>query len=362
MRIDLTKFKTYIPSGRSDDRVEVLGLSGGRSSAYTLMALMNGGFGKNENHIVSFQNTGKENETCLVFVDQLEKETGIKIVWLEYSLSQKFTDELVWSSFSYDKFNRGEYKHIGEILNIKKLQEFNFEKSPNNFWYKDGFCNNNESAKEVNFQTASRNGKPFADIFIYKCAIRIMKGEGLILPSAGQRWCTGDMKEKLLHRYLRNKGIKQYTKYMGMRFDEPIRVNRIFHKNNGQNGIDWDCPLHWEQVIKRDVLNAWYGQPIDLGLKEDRTNCFRDFIGNCENCHLKAKIKKLFLIQNGYSAAFYRQIETITNSYNGDIDSMNRSHGTYEALEKEAMNGRKITIDEVLSDEEKEMQCVGCGD
>lgn len=362
MRIDTTKFKTYAPSGRSDDRAEVMSLSGGRSSAYLLMMLLNGGFGTKPNDIISFQNTGKEDETCYIFLKQLAEEIGLPIIWLEYSLSKKFTDELIWSSFSYDKFNRGEYTHIGEILNVKKLREFKFEKSPSNFWYKDGFCNNNESAKDVNFETASRNGKPFADIFIYKCAIRIMKGEGLILPSVGQRWCTGDMKEKLLHRWLRNKGIKEYTKYMGMRFDEPLRVDKIFRKNNSQNNIWWDCPLHWEQVIKKDVLIAWNEQPIDLGLTEQKTNCFRDFLGNCIYCHLKGKLKKLYLIQQGYSVAFYRQIETIANNYNEDKDAMSRQHGTYEQLEVEANSMDEIKMEEVLNAEEIEIQCVGCGD
>lgn len=361
--IDYTKFKTYAPEGRSDEMAELMSLSGGRSSAYTLMALKNGGFGVRKNQIVCFQNTGKEHETCYIFLKRIEELTNIKVLWLEYSLTKKFTDEFVLPNFDYDKFDRGEYTSIYDILNVEKLRSFHYEKSNNNPWYKDGYCDNSESTKEVNFYTASRNGKPFTDIFLYKCAIRIMKGEGLILPSAGQRWCTGDMKEKLSHRWMVNNGYKKYIKHMGMRFDEPIRVDRIFRKNDNQNNIWWDCPLHWEKVNKLDVLVAWSQQSVDLGLNEEtRTNCFRDFIGNCIYCHLKSKIKKLYLIQQGFSLAFYRQVETICNEYNGDIDAMNRKHGTYEALEIEADNTAPISIEEVLNDEEIEIQCVGCGD
>jgi 3'-phosphoadenosine 5'-phosphosulfate sulfotransferase (PAPS reductase)/FAD synthetase len=359
--IDLSKFKSYAPSGRRDELAEVAGISGGRSSAYLLMALINGGFGKSKNHYINFENTGKEHETAYVFLRDLQKESGVKIDWIEYTLTPKFFDELVWSSFSYDKFNRGEYNHIGEILNIKKLQSFKWDKSPNNFWYKEGYWDNLKSIREVDFNTASRNGKPFADVFLYKCAIRIMKGEGILLPSAGQRWCTGDMKEKLLHNWMKGKGHSKYVKYMGMRFDEPKRVDRIFRKNTNEDGIIWDCPLHWLEVIKMDTLQAWVEQPIDLGLIEDK-NCFKDVIGNCEYCHLKTLLKKMYLVQQGIDNSFYKQIERLANNYNGDIDCMNRQHGTYEEIEAKALKAEPITTEQILSDEEMQMECVGCGD
>jgi len=220
MQIDLSQFNSYAPSGRTNQSIEVVSLSGGRSSAYTLMALINGGFGKKEKDIICFQNTGKEDETCYVFLKELEEAIQLPIVWLEYTLTQKFIDELVFSSFSYDKFDKGEYTSISQILDVKKLQSFEFVKSPANFWYKEGYSNSKKSVRQVNFNTASRNGKPFADVFLYKCAIRIMKGEGLILPNAAQRWCTGDMKEKTMHTWLKNNGIKEFINYVGMRFDD----------------------------------------------------------------------------------------------------------------------------------------------
>lgn len=361
-KIDFTKFKTYKPSG-SRDEYEVMSLSGGRSSAYTLMMLINGGFGKKDTDIISFQNTGKEDETCLVFLKQLEDALGMKFTWLEYTLTQKFTNEIIFSSFSYDKFNNGEYHHIGEIMDLKKLKSFDFIKSPSNFWYKDGFSSKIESIKKVDFESASRNGKPFTDVFLYKCAIRIMKGEGLILPNVGQRWCTGDMKEKLLHRYLKNNGILSHTNYMGMRADEPIRVDKIFRKNDKQRLINFDCPMYWENVDKKQVLNAWSGQPIDLGLNHvTGSNEFRDFLGNCVFCHLKKKLKKQYLIQQGYSVDFYKQMEKIVNNYNGEVDMMSRSQGTFEMIESEAKTMGEIKMIDVMNDSEIEFECTNCGD
>jgi len=269
---------------------------------------------------------------------------------------------LVFSSFSYDKFNEGEYNHIGEILDVKKLQSFKFIKSPNNFWYKEGYSDKLGRVKKVNFETASRNGKPFADAFLYKCAIRIMKGEGLVLPNVGQRWCTGDMKEKTMHQYLLNEGIDSYVNYVGMRYDEPIRVDRTLRKNDIQRKIEYDCPMFWEKVSKIDVLRAWSGQGIDLGLGENKENNFRDFLGNCVFCHLKSKIKKQYLIQQGYSVEFYKQIERIANNYNESIDMMSRQHGTFESIEVEAKSMDEIKIIDVLNNEEIEIQCTGCGD
>lgn len=364
MKIDASKFKTYIPEGRRDDVAEVDSLSGGRSSAYTLMALRNGGFGTSKNHIVSFQNTGKENETCYVFVDRLSRELQQEVLWLEYSLTDVFINDLVWSSFSYEKFDNCEYTNIGQILNVKKLLNYEWQRSPNNFWYKDGFHDKVNSIKRVDFKTASRNGKPFIDIFLYKCAIRIMKRKGLLLPNAAQRWCTGDMKIKLLHQYLKNIGIGRYVNYMGMRFDEPVRVNKLFAANSNDEDVFYDCPLHWLEVIKKDVLEAWNEQPVDLGLKDDGTNCFRDFLGNCEFCHLKAKLKKMYLIQQGYKPSALKQMEVLANAFNeasDGVNAMSRQHGTLASIEQQAYEHRPITIEEVLNDEEKEMTCMGCG-
>lgn len=363
MNINLKAFPTYVPEDRSDDLPEVMSLSGGRSSAYALMSLINGGFGSKPDHYCLFQNMGKEDETCYKFLFDIEQDTGIKVNWLEYTLTPKFYDLLVREDFSYDKFNNCEYTDISEILDVDKLRSFKYEKSPKSFWYSEGFSNRNENIKEVDYHSASRNGKPYTDLFLYRCAIRIMKVEGLIMPSVSNRWCTGDGKEKVGDRWLANKGIREFISYKGMRFDEPDRIQKVKNKNNNQNNIYYDCPMEHTKSIKMDVMLAWGNQIIDLGLKKSGVNTFLDVIGNCDLCLLKKKIKKLWLIQqNNKKHLFFKQIETLCNNYNNDIDAMCRQHGTYEMLEKLAMELAPITIKEVLSNEEIEISCFGCGD
>jgi hypothetical protein len=362
MKINLSAFPTYIPEDRQDNLPEVLGLSGGRSSAFAYMALINGGFRSRDNQYAIFDNMGKEDETCYKFLYDIEQATGFPIKWLEYSLTPKFLNELILPEFSYDKFNECRYSCISQILDLEKLSSFTFMKSPNNFWYKDGFSDKIKSIKEVDYFTASRNGKPFADLFIYKCAIRIMKDKGLIMPSVGNRWCTGDGKEKVSDRWLSNNGIKEFISYKGMRIDEPNRIAKVKVKNTGQDKIWYDCPLEHTKTRKIDVVMAWAGQSIDLGLKNTGVNEFIDAIGNCDYCHLKKKIKKLYLIQQGKSPLFFKQIETICNNYNKDVDSMSRQHGTIEMMINEANSMPRIDIKEVLSDEEYEVSCFGCGD
>lgn len=360
LSLDYSQFKSYTPSG-ARDIPELMNLSGGRSSAYALMALLNGGF-RNEHNKILFENTGKENESCLKFIDQLEKAIDMPIVQIEYTLTKKFTEELVWSSFSYDKFNNNEYTNISQILNIKKLSEYVFVKSPNNFWYKEKFSDSTSNFKVVDYSTASRNGKPFIDLFLYKCAIRMMKKEGFVLPNAGQRWCTGDMKEKTANNYMKSLGITEYVSYVGMRADEEIRVDRVHRKNDKGGSIIYDCPLNWLGVTKMDTLTAWAVQPFDLGRPWGFFNCFNDVLGNCDHCHLKAKIKKLYQIQQGNMPLMWMQMESLAENYNGERDCMNRTHGTYEELVAHAKTIPPITLQEVMSDEEKEITCFGCGD
>jgi 3'-phosphoadenosine 5'-phosphosulfate sulfotransferase (PAPS reductase)/FAD synthetase len=360
--MNLEVFPKYIPFDRQSGLHEVMSLSGGRSSAFTLMCLINGGFGHINEHHVLFENTGEEDETCYKFLYDIQSHTGINITWLEYTLTPMFASELLMPNFSYDDFYNCKYSKIEEILNVEKLRSYNYTKSPNNFWYTEKFSDKKLSIKQVDYFTANRNGKPFADVFLYKCAIRIMKGEGILLPSVGQRWCTGDMKEKVGDRWLANSGIREFISYKGMRHDEQDRVLKVKAKNNKQDKIWYDCPMDALKINKVDVLIAWASQPFDLGLKDNGINIFNDVIGNCKFCHLKTLLKKMYLIQKGYTTGIYRQIENLANNYNGDIDAMSRSHGTMEHIVKKALSYPEITLNMILSDAEKQVSCFGCGD
>lgn len=360
--MNLSVFPQYIPVDRQPDLSEVMSLSGGRSSAFALMSLINGGFGASKNHYVLFENMGLEDETCYKFLDDIERATGLDIKWLEYTLTEQFFLNFINPKFSYLDFYNCQYLSIDQILDIDKLKKFDYKKSPKNDWYKLGYSHKVNSIKMVTYESASRIGEPFIDLFLYKCAIRIMKGLGILLPTASHRWCTGDGKEKIEHRWLSNVGIKEFISYKGMRYDEPDRVRKVKEKNNNQDKIWYDCPLHNLKISKADVFASWSFAGIDLGLSNG-VNSFLDVKGNCKFCHLKKLVKKMFLMQQGDMAYLpFMQMEKLANNYNGDIDAMCRQHGTFDHILERAMSSKSIKIEDVLSDGEQEISCFGCGD
>ena len=90
--------------------------------------------------IVTFANTGKEEEATLWFVERCSKEWDVPIVWLEYQ----------WAEETKDRF------------------------------------------KVVDFDTAARNGEPFEALIHAK----------KYLPNPVARFCTIEMKIKTISRYL----------------------------------------------------------------------------------------------------------------------------------------------------------------
>lgn len=66
------------------DGPTVHAVSGGRSSAYSLWRTLQSNGGLPKEMIVPFCNTGKEEESTLEFVRDMERHWGIPVVWLEY--------------------------------------------------------------------------------------------------------------------------------------------------------------------------------------------------------------------------------------------------------------------------------------
>lgn len=186
--------------------------SGGRSSALMLYKMLD--FVRNGEAVVIFQNTGKEREETLVFVNECSKQFGIEIVWLEYAPDAP-----------------------------------------------DGY-------KIVSFETASRNGEPFAAAIDKK---------GGYLPNRVTRYCTQMLKIIPAQKYLKNTGWGDAKKALGIRYDEPKRWIRLKDDNY--------LPLYHDRITKQDVRHFWAGQCFDLGL--------RDYEGNCDLCFNKGKRKLL---------------------------------------------------------------------
>jgi len=123
------------------------------------------------------------------------------------------------------------------------------------------------SFEVVTYETASRDGRPFNEL---------LEQRPSGIPNQQFRFCTQEMKINTLKRYLKSIGIKEYTSYNGIRYDEPRRWSKVAD-------FDVELPLVKWKTTKADVLAWWKQQPFDLKVNEP--------YGNCDCCFLKGKGK-----------------------------------------------------------------------
>jgi 3'-phosphoadenosine 5'-phosphosulfate sulfotransferase (PAPS reductase)/FAD synthetase len=127
-----------------------------------------------------------------------------------------------------------------------------------------------KSYKTVDYETASRNGEPFARLIEDK----------KYLPNMVARFCTSELKVLTIERYLKDIGITDYDMAVGIRGDEPRRLAKM--RNKG-----YILPL--SNITERDVHDFWQTQDFDLGLPDAAHNLY----SNCDLCFLKGgKIKQ----------------------------------------------------------------------
>lgn len=200
----------------------VISFSGGRTSAYMLWRVLQSNHGLPDEAIVCFANTGKEHPATLDFVRDCERNWGVEIHWLEYIPEDP-------------KFRR------------------------------------------VTYETASRNGEPFAALIEKKN----------YLPNPVTRFCTEEMKGKAIQRYLKSLGIDDPETMVGIRADEPRRVSKLRAR-----GLS--VPLVDAGVDQEMVQAFWKQSPFDLRLE------FRNGVtalGNCDLCFLKGPNQILSMIR-----------------------------------------------------------------
>ena len=148
-----------------------ISFSGGRTSAYMLWRFIEANDGLPDDCIVTFANTGKEEEATLRFVERCSKEWDVSIVWLEYQ----------WAEETKDRF------------------------------------------KVVDFDTAARNGEPFEALIHAK----------RYLPNPVARFCTIEMKIRTIANYLWSIGHVEKRSHgenmaiVGIRADEQRRAAKI---------------------------------------------------------------------------------------------------------------------------------------
>lgn len=132
----------------------------------------------------------------------------------------------------------------------------------------------------VDYATASRQGEPF------EALIRKRK----YLPNPVTRFCTIDLKIRIIHKYLRSLGLSTEAEPVdmmtGIRADEPRRVVKIRNRKSTSES-KWATmvmPLADAGVGAQDVTAFWAAQPFDLMLT---TINGRTLEGNCDLCFLK---------------------------------------------------------------------------
>ena len=154
------------------------------------------------------------------------------------------------------------------------------------------------SFKIVDWYTASREGEPFEQL------IRKRK----YLPNQNMRFCTEELKIRTAKRYLRWLGWDYWTNCVGIRADEPHRLNKAPPKDR------WTVwrPLAEAGVGKHDVSDFWKSQQFDLQLANINGTTP---LGNCDGCFLKGEKKIAELIrQYPERAKWWEQMEDLAAS------------------------------------------------
>lgn len=224
--------------------------SGGRTSGLMLRRLLDLNSDFLASAIVCFANTGKERAETLDFVHEVETRWNVPIVWLEYH--RVFASTIPPGIFPTPKRNQ----------NLEKAAQLN----ETVHWF-----------KQVSFETASRNGEPFDELLEWMS----------VLPNVVSRACSMQLKIRTVMRYLFSLGIKEYSPVIGIRKDEESRATEIL--GNCDYFEHPQFPLIEMGVTEQDVAHYWKGSDFDLHLQS--------YEGNCDLCFLKAKWKRIRLIQ-----------------------------------------------------------------
>lgn len=150
----------------------------------------------------------------------------------------------------------------------------------------------------VSHNSASRNGEPFRTL------IEARK----FLPNQQARFCTQELKMRPTKRLLIAAGWTQWVAALGIRADEPRRINREPQKERWQR---W-YPLADAGVTKRDVSAFWQGQPFDLRLPNMNGTTP---LGNCDGCFLKSE-RNLAALARDYPErhAWWEEMEVLASS------------------------------------------------
>ncbi len=259
----------------------VIAFSGGRTSGLMLYKIIEAYGGKLPDDVIPvFCNTGKEHERTLDFVKECGERWDVTIRWIEYRDAEESKDRWI----------------------------------------------------EVTYDTASREGEPFEALIRYKN----------FLPNPVTRFCTTEMKIRATHRLIKSWGWGDWTKVVGLRFDEPGRVakGRARADDRPDEGI-LAFPLYDARLTVHDVTAFWGAQPFDLGLPNHNGTTP---MGNCDLCFLKGagKIKSIIAMEPK-RAEWWVRMETIVTAKTTAAGTFRADRPSYAAM---LAQGTMFTEDE----------------
>lgn len=97
-------------------------------------------------------------------------------------------------------------------------------------------------------------------------------------PNPVTRFCTSELKIRVMRDFARSVGFDHWTNVLGLRADEMHRVRKA--RANTKERWENVTPLATAGITEADVLAYWKAQPFDLGLTSGE--------GNCDLCFLKS--------------------------------------------------------------------------
>lgn len=136
----------------------------------------------------------------------------------------------------------------------------------------------------VNHNSASRNGEPYDKLITKR----------KFLPNPVTRYCTSELKIKVMKDFMLSIGHKYWVNYVGLRYDEPHRVARLSRAKDKERW-DSEAPLHTEKKTVKDVAKFWENNSFDLKLPGING---KTPLGNCDLCFLKGKNTIMNIMKN----------------------------------------------------------------
>lgn len=266
----------------------IISFSGGRTSAYMLWRILQAHGGTlPDDVVVAFANTGKEREETLRFVHECEVHFGAHVHWLEYVVPAE----------------RG------------------------------ASC-----CEVVGYNSASRNGEPFARLIARKN----------YTPNSVTRFCTSELKIRTMRDFAKSMGWKRWHNVVGLRHDEGHRCLKAYARNDtNKEAFKVLLPLDKGHITVRDVAAFWAAQPFDLQL--------RHYEGNCDLCFLKGrnKLKAIIRENPGIADWWIEQERIVGASFNKEV--------SYADLKRDVEQQPHL-FDELPDQEEYDAECgLACG-